>query len=52
KDEAAGRFKDAERNVKSALMYDLQNAAYKAKLAEVTDALERTRDKTEALKIK
>jgi hypothetical protein len=52
KDEAAGRLKEAERNVKSALMYDAQNATFKAKLAELQAAIESTRDKSEALKIK
>ena len=52
KDQAAGRFKEAERNVKSALMYDAQNATFKAKLAELQAAIESTRDKSEALKIK
>jgi curved DNA-binding protein CbpA len=52
KDLEAGRQKDAERNLKTALMYDPQNAQMKEKLASLQGALDADRDRNNAFQIK
>ena len=52
KDLDAGRLKDAERNIKTALMYDPQNVQMKEKLASLQGSLDANRDRSSAFQIK